>query len=53
MRSLIDIAELSTDEIQELLACAQDIIANPVKYQDACAHKKLINEFSYTAFISC
>ena len=32
MRSLIDILELSTNELEELLAVADDIIANPQKY---------------------
>ncbi|MBR3844379.1 MAG: aspartate carbamoyltransferase [Clostridia bacterium] len=45
MRSLIDIAELSTDEIRELLACAQDIIENPDKYAHACDRKTLATLF--------
>ena len=31
MRSLIDILELSTKELDELIAVAEDIIANPQK----------------------
>ena len=45
MRSVIDILDLSVEELEELLAVAQDIIANPVKYQNACAHKKLATLF--------
>ncbi len=45
MKSLISILDLSTEEIDELVAKANDIIANPVKYQDACAHKKLATLF--------
>ena len=39
MRNLMNITDLSLDEIDELIATAEDIIANPVKYQDACNHK--------------
>lgn len=45
MRSIIDITDLSTQEIDELINTAQDIIANPEKYQDACARKKLATLF--------
>ena len=34
MRHLIDIKDLSVNEIDELIKVAEDIIANPVKYQD-------------------
>ena len=44
-RNLIDIVDLSVEEIDELIATAEDIIANPVKYQDACAHKQLATLF--------
>ena len=44
-RNLIDIVDLSVEEINELIATAEDIIANPVKYQDACAHKQLATLF--------
>ena len=44
-RNLIDITDLSVDEINQLIATAEDIIANPVKYQDACAHKQLATLF--------
>ena len=45
MRSIIDILDLSVEELDELLAVATDIIANPQQYQDACAHKKLATLF--------
>ena len=44
-RNLIDIVDLSVEEINELIAVADDIIKNPVKYQDACAHKQLATLF--------
>ena len=44
-RNLIDITDLSVAEIDELIATAEDIYANPVKYQDACAHKQLATLF--------
>ena len=44
-RNLIDIVDLSVEEINELIAVADDIIQNPVKYQDACAHKQLATLF--------
>ena len=40
-RNLIDITDLSTQEIDQLIATAEDIIDNPVKYQSVCAHKQL------------
>ena len=45
MRHLIDIMELSTEEIQQLIDCAMDIIANPAKYAEACHGKKLATLF--------
>ncbi len=45
MRSLIDIAELSVEEIDSLLNTAQDIIANPEKYAHKCQGKKLATLF--------
>ena len=44
-RNLIDIVDFSVEEIDELIAVAEDIIENPVKYQDACAHKQLATLF--------
>jgi len=45
MRSLIDIAELSLDEIDALLNTANDIIENPAKYSEKCKGKKLATLF--------
>ena len=45
MRSLIDIQDLSVSEIDELIATARDIIANPWKYAHACNGKKLATLF--------
>ena len=45
MRSLIDILELSVEEIEELLKTAEDIIANPQKYSEKCRGKKLATLF--------
>ena len=39
MRNLMNITDLSLEEIDQLIATAEDIIANPAKYQDACNHK--------------
>lgn len=45
MRSLIDILDLSTAEIDELIAKANDIIANPEKYAHKCSGRKLATLF--------
>lgn len=45
MRSVISIFDLSVEEIDELIARANDIIANPDKYADACRRKKLATLF--------
>ena len=45
MRHLIDIQELSTVELSEMIASAEDIIANPQKYAEACRGKKLATLF--------
>ncbi len=45
MRSLIDILELSTIELEELVQVANDIIANPAKYTEVCKGKKLATLF--------
>ena len=44
-RNLIDIVDLSIEEINELITVAEDIITTPVKYQNACAHKQLATLF--------
>ena len=45
MRSLIDITDLSLAELDSLIATAQDIIAHPEKYAEACHGKKLATLF--------
>lgn len=45
MRSLIDILDLSVEEIGELIDKANDIIANPAKYSEKCKGKKLATLF--------
>ena len=45
MRHLIDILELSTKEIDELIEKADDIIANPAKYAHKCDGKILATLF--------
>ena len=45
MKNLMNITDLTVEEIDELIAVAEDIIANPVKYQDACRHKLLATLF--------
>ena len=45
MRSLIDISELTTGEIEELIGVANDIIENPEKYSEKCKGKKLATLF--------
>lgn len=45
MRSLSDISELTTGEIEELIGVANDIIANPEKYSEKCRSKKLATLF--------
>ena len=45
MRSLIDILDLSVEEIDELIATAKDIIAHPENYRERCRYKKLATLF--------
>lgn len=45
MRSLIDISEFTPTEIEELIATADDIIADPAKYSEKCKGKKLATLF--------
>ncbi len=44
-RNIIDVTDLTVEEIDELIATAEDIIQNPVKYQNACAHRQLATLF--------
>ncbi len=45
MRHLIDILDLSTDEIEQLIATANDIMAHPAEYAHRCEGKKLATLF--------
>ena len=45
MRHLIDILDLSVEEIAELMDVASDIIENPARYSEACRGKKLATLF--------
>ncbi|MBQ4448770.1 MAG: aspartate carbamoyltransferase [Clostridia bacterium] len=45
MKSLIDILDMTTGELDELIAVAEDIIANPEKYAEACHGLKLASLF--------
>lgn len=45
MKSLIDILDLSTEEIDSLIDVADDIIVNPQKYAEVCHGKKLATLF--------
>ena len=45
MRSLIDIHDFTTEEIDELISVANDIIENPDKYAEKCRRKKLATLF--------
>lgn len=44
-RNIIDVTDLTVEEIDQLISTAEDILANPAKYQDACAHKQLATLF--------
>ena len=45
MRHLIDIMDITTDEIEALIEKANDIIANPEKYREKCKYKKMATLF--------
>lgn len=45
MKHLIDIMQLTTEEIDEMINTANDIIANPDKYAEKCKRKKLATLF--------
>jgi len=45
MRNVLKISDLSVEEINELIAVADDIIENPDKYSEACKHKILATLF--------
>ncbi|MGM9619760.1 MAG: aspartate carbamoyltransferase [Oscillospiraceae bacterium] len=45
MRNLINITDFTVGEIDDLIAVAEDIIADPDKYREVCRHKKLATLF--------
>ena len=45
IRNLINITDLTVDEIDRLIAVAEDIAGNPTAYGNVCAHKKLATLF--------
>ena len=45
MRSVIDILDLSVEELEKLISTANDIIENPEKYAHICNGKKLATLF--------
>lgn len=45
MRNLIDILDLSVEEIDELIQTASDIILHPEEYREKCRYKKLATLF--------
>lgn len=45
MKNVIDILDLSVEELQEIIDTAMDIIANPAKYAHICDGKKLATLF--------
>lgn len=45
MNGLITVSQLSKEELDELIACAEDIIQSPEKYAHKCEGKKLATMF--------
>ena len=45
MRSILNITDLSLQELDELIATAEDMIADPKKYSEVCHGKKLATLF--------
>ena len=45
VRNLINITDLTVEEIDRLIAVADDIVAHHSAYEDICAHKKLATLF--------
>ena len=52
MRSIINILDLSAGEIDQLIAVADDIMAQPEKYNEVCRHKILATLFLSLIHIS-
>lgn len=40
-KDLIDIQDLSTEQIDDMIALAEEIIADPARFQEVCAHRIL------------
>jgi len=45
MRSVIDVPDLSLEELEELMDTAEDILAHPERYSERCRGKKLATLF--------
>ena len=45
MRSILNITDLSLEELDQLIATAEDMIADPKKYSEVCRGKKLATLF--------
>jgi aspartate carbamoyltransferase catalytic subunit len=45
IRHLIDVSDLTIEEVDSLIACAEDIMANRAKYAHACEGKKIATLF--------
>ena len=45
MRHVMDIVDLSVEEVQQLVDTAMDIVENPDKYREKCKYKKLATLF--------
>ena len=45
MKHLIDIKDVSVEEIEEMIKVAKDIIKSPSKYENKCNHKKIATLF--------
>ena len=45
IKNLINITDVTIEEIDELIRVADDIVENHAAYEDICAHKKLATLF--------
>ena len=50
LRSVIDISELTTEEIDGLIATANDIIENPLKYSEKCRNVLTLCKIGFPAY---
>ena len=51
MKNLIDIKDLSVDEIEELIKVAKDIMQNSDKYSEKCKYQKVLLEICFRIVI--